>query len=922
MKHEHSERSTLLGRQSECDALDRLMRDALDGRSRVVVLRGEAGIGKSALLDHLSDQLLGWRVARAAGVEVELELAYSGLHQICSPMLAELERLPEPQREALATVFGLSGGAVPNRFLVGLAILTLFAEVSDQQPLACMIDDAHWIDRASAQILGFVARRLLAERIALVFTARTGIGDHILAGLPEMSIAGLRENDARLLLLSHMPGPVDAAVCQQIIAESHGNPLALIELGRVSNVAEFAGGYGVPGSEGVAGKIERAYAQRLDDLPRQARLLVLLAAAEPIGDRVLLERAAEILEIEMAALSAAVDAGLIRVGSRVEFAHPLARSAAYYTAGREDRYRIHAALAEATDHVRDPDRRTWHRAQATTGPDEEIATELERSAARAQARGGPGAAAAFLQRAVALTAEADRRAERALAAAEASFQVGAFDAVQRLLATAESGRLDGFRGARALLLRGHVAMVLGYGDDAAPLLLQAARKLEPFGIELARGAYLLAYGSAFSAAHLGQADVLLETCRAVEGLPSAEREDPAHLLLEGLARMHTEGRATAIPILKRAANAVAKMSAEDVLRWGWLAPMASHVTWDSDGSSAIYERQVRIVREAGALAELPVHLSSLALDKAWNGDFARARLLIAESDTVAAATGNQLPPFAALRLLALEGKEADACALITATIEHASARGQGLAVRVAQWTASVLYNGLARYHEAAEAARQVTATDIDPYPQMWALPELVEAASRVGELELASRAFDRLAEMTEPAGTDWALGTQARSLAVLSDGESADRLYQKAIERFGRTRLRPELARAHLLYGEWLRREGRRIDARNQLRAAHEMLAGLGMQAFAERARRELVATGERPRKRSAETRSDLTAQEAQIAELARDGYSNPAIGAQLFLSPRTVEWHMRKVLAKLGISSRRELEAALGTKAQTSQPI
>jgi DNA-binding CsgD family transcriptional regulator len=903
----------LLGRRVECESLDAALTDALEGHSRVVVLRGEAGIGKSALLDYLLDQLDGWRVARAVGVEAEMELAYSGLHQICSPMLQELERLPEPQSEALETVFGLSAGAPPNRFLVGLATLTLFAEVAEQHPLACIVDDAHWLDLASEQILGFVARRLLAERIALVCTARTGIGDHVLAGLPEMLITGLSEKDARSLLLSKMPGPIDAAVCQQIITESHGNPLALIELGRVSNLAEFAGGFGVPGSEGVAGKIEQAYARRLDALPGQTRQLVLLAAAEPLGDRVLLDRAAEVLDIEMAALSPAVDAGLIKVDPRIEFAHPLARSAAYRSAGRADRYRIHAALAEATDHRRDPDRRAWHRARATPGPDEEIATELEQSAARARARGGVAAAAAFLQRTLALTAEPDRRAERALAAAEACFQAGAFDTAQRLLATAESHGLDGFLSARALLLRGHVAVVLGYGDDAAPLLQQAARKLEPFDVELARGAYLTAYGSAMSAAYLGQAGVFLEICRAVEDLPPPRgAPDAKSLLLEGLARMHTDGRAVAMPIFRRAADALAQMPEEDVLRWGWIAPMASHVTWDSAGSSAIYERQAKIVRNAGALAELPVYLSSWALDKAWNGDLAGARLLIAESDAVAAATGSQLPPFAALRLLSMEGKEADTCALIAATIEHATARGQGLAVRVAQWAASVLYNGLARYGEAAAAARQVTANDIDPYPQMWALPELVEAASRVGAIELANEALGRLVEVTDPAGTDWALGTQARSRALLSDSESADRLYQEAIERFGRTRLRPELARAHLLYGEWLRREGRRVDAREQLRMAHDMLGEIGMEAFVGRARRELVGTGEKVHRRSPLIRDELTAQEEQIARLARDGISNREIAGTLYLSSRTVEWHLRKVFMKLGISSRSQLQTAL----------
>jgi ATP/maltotriose-dependent transcriptional regulator MalT len=339
--------------------------------------------------------------------------------------------------------------------------------------------------------------------------------------------------------------------------------------------------------------------------------------------------------------------------------------------------------------------------------------------------------------------------------------------------------------------------------------------------------------------------------------------------------------------------------------------MASHVTWDSDGSSEIYERQAEIVRAAGALAELPVYLSSLALDNAWNGDLAGARLLIAESDTVAALTGSQLPPFAALRLVSMGGKEAEATALIAATIEQATAQGQGLAVRVAQWAAAVLYNGLGRYDAAAAAAREVTANDIDPYPQMWALPELVEAAARMGENDVARNALDRLAGMTRPAGTDWGLGTEARSRALLSDGENADRLYREAIERFGRTKLRPELARAHLLYGEWLRREGRRSRAREQLRTAHHMFAAMGMEAFAERTRRELVATGETVRKRSAETRDELTPQEEQIARLARDGLSNTGIGAQLFLSSRTVEWHLRKVYAKLGISSRRELWAA-----------
>jgi DNA-binding CsgD family transcriptional regulator len=533
------------------------------------------------------------------------------------------------------------------------------------------------------------------------------------------------------------------------------------------------------------------------------------------------------------------------------------------------------------------------------------------------------AAAAFLQRAVELTPDSATRAERALAAAQATFLAGAFEAVQRLLATAEVHPLDGFQRARAALLRGQVAVVLGYGNDAPPLLLEAARQLEPFDLELARGAYLTAYGSGISAAHLGDAGVFLEICRSAENLYAAQRtQAPLDLLLEGLARMHTDGRAVAIPIFQRAASALAELPPADVVRWGWTTPMASNVIWDSDASTAIFERQARIVREAGALAELPLFLASVAIDKVWSGDVASAEALIAESDSVAAVTGSQLPPFAALRLRCLQGREAEASALIEATITMAEGVGAGLAVRVAQWAAAVLYNGLARYEEAASAARQVTATDIDPYQSMWCLPELVESAARIGETNLARTALERLAEMTLPAGTDFALGMLARSRALVSDGATAEELYREAIERLRRTKLRPELARAHLLYGELLRREGRRVDAREQLRIAYDLFVAIGMDAFAERARHELLATGETVRKRSVETQDELTPQETQIARLASEGHTNPEIGAQLFLSRRTVEWHLRKVFDKLEIHSRRELPAALGRPARDQAQV
>ncbi|MCW2911457.1 MAG: ATPase [Actinomycetia bacterium] len=866
-------------------------------------------MGKSALLDYLSGRSAGWHVVKAAGVESEMELAYAGLHQLCATMLDHLGPLPAPQRDALATVFGRSAGPAPGRFLVGLAALTLFAEVAEQQPLVCIVEDAQWLDQASAQILGFVARRLFAERVAVVCAARTGAGDDVLAGLPGLPIRGLGDSDARALLLANVPGPLDARVCDQIVAESHGNPLALLELPRTWNVAGLAGGFGLPGGHPVVGRIEQSYVRRLQLLPSDTRLLVLMAAAEPLGDRVLLHRAAGALGIDIAAAGPAQDGGLLELGGRVEFAHPLVRSAAYRSAAADDRCRVHRALADATAAETDPDRRAWHRARATLGPDEEVATELERSAGRAQARGGVAAAAAFLTRSAELTVDAARRAERALAAARASFQAGAFEAALELVTAAQAGPLDELQSARVDLVHGQLAFASGLASDAPPLLLKAARRLEPIDPGLARETYLTAWGAASVAA--GQAagrGVLLEICRAVRALPprpGAPR--PLDLLLDGLALLTTDGHAAATPVLQRAATALAGIPAEDVVRWGWMAPAASNAVWDNDGAHAISARHAQLIRDAGALAELPLYLSALGLASAWMGDFAGAASNIAEAESVAAATGSHFAPYTLLRLRALQGREAEA----SAAIEQAAAGGPSAAL-YAQWAAAVLYNGLARYKEAAWSACQATSNTFEYWVSVWALPELVEAAMHVGDAELARDALERLAETTQPAGTDFALGIEARSRALLSDLTGANDLYREAIERFSRTRLRPELARTHLLYGEWLRRAGRRVDAREQLRAAHHLFDAIGMEAFAERARRELLATGEKARKRSAGTHEELTPQEEQIARLARDGLSNPEIGAQLFVSARTIEWHLRNVFAKLGITSRRQLQTAL----------
>ena len=904
----------LIGRQAEREELDQLLADAGTGQSRVAVLRGEAGVGKSTLLEYLADRSAGWHVATAVGIESEMELAYSGLHQVCRSMLDRVDRLPLPQRNALEVVFGRSTGPAPDRFLVGLAALTLLADASENRPVLCIVDDAQWLDGASAQILGFVARRILAERIAIVCAARTGSGDEVLAGLPEIVVRGLGESQARALLLQNVRGPLDAAVCDQIVAESHGNPLALIELPRTWSAAELAGGFGLPDEQPVAGKIEQSYARRLQLLPAATQLFVLTAAAEPLGDPVLLQRSAATLGLDMEEASAAVEAGLLAVGGRVEFAHPLARSAAYHSATADDRHRVHRAIAEAIDAETDPDRRAWHLARAAWGPNEEVADELERSAGRARARSGLPAAAAFLQRAVALTEDPARKAERALAGAHASLEAGAFDAALGLLATAEAGPLDELQSAHVDLVRAQVAFASGLGSDAPPLLLAAAERLEALDPELARETYLDAWGAALFAGGLAVKGDLLEVSRVAKAAPAPARGlRPSDLLLEGLATLVTEGREAAVPLLRRAADAFAREgSAEESFRWGWLTTIPSNVLWDDETWHVINDRQLRRAREVGALVRLPIDLTAYAILVTWRGDFPRAESAIAELGAVTEATGTHMAPFAAMLLSAFRGCEAEATSLIAPTIAGATAGGQGIGVQFAEWTAAILWNGVARYEEALAAASRATDGELDLFLAPWALPELIEAAVKSRKPELGESALERLARTTTAAGTDWALGIEARCRALLADGSAADELYAEAIDLLSRTSLRPELARTRLLYGEWLRREGRRLDARAQLRAAADMLTGIGMEAFAERARRELLASGERARRWSPETRAQLTPQERQIANLARDGLSNPEIGAQLFLSARTVEWHLRKVFLKLGISSRRELRAAL----------
>jgi hypothetical protein len=658
----------LLGRARELALLDGLVEDVRRGKSRSLVVRGEPGIGKTALLDWMVESAGDLTVVRATSVESEMELAYAGLHQLCIPLLDRLDLMPAPQRTALEIVFGLGSGDAPDRFLVGLAILSLLSERAEAHPLLCVVDDAQWLDQTSELTLAFVARRLLAEPVGMVFAAREP-GEQ-LQGLPALEVRGLGVEDADALLRSVVRSRLDQRVCKRIVVETRGNPLALLELPHGLGAEQLAGEFGLLDAEGLPGRIEESFVRRIEPLPEEARLILVIAAAEPIGDPLLLWQAAQKLGIGEAAVEAAISAELVAIGEQVIFRHPLARSAVYRSARVDERRLAHLALSEVTDPAMDPDRRAWHLAAAAVGPDEQVALELERSAERAKTRGGLAAAAAFLQRAVALTDDPARRADRALAAAQVSLQAGAFDAALRLVATAEAAPLEEFQRARTELLRGQVAFASGLGGQASDLLLHAARRLEPLDLRLARETYLTAWGAAFSAGHLEGGDVLLEICRAIRALPPRGMPRPLDLLLDGLARLTTDGHAAATPTLQRAAEAVVSMPVEDVLRWAWAAGTASAAVWDFEGMRAVSSRQLTLVREAGVLAQLPLHLSSAAIASGWMGDFARAESLIAEAESVAAATGSYLPPHAALRLWALRGREAEASALIATAIEQ------------------------------------------------------------------------------------------------------------------------------------------------------------------------------------------------------------------------------------------------------------
>jgi DNA-binding CsgD family transcriptional regulator len=906
----------LVGRSDERRLLASLLSSGGAGQAQSLVLRGEPGIGKSALIQDLVERADGWQVCQVVGVESEMELSYSGLQQLFGSVSASTAGLPTPHHAALEKVFGRLRGEPPDRFMVALAALELAGRVSEQKPLLWIVDDAQWVDRSTLQAVGFVARRVHHERMVVLIGARDYDDDGDLAGVTELRLAGLDPQDAARLFPAVL-GPTDPAVRDRILAEARGNPLALIELPRSWTTAELAAELSESGHVPLARHLELGFTTRLRQLPADTQTLLTLAAAEPTGDPGLLWSAAQLLGLDWRAAAPAEAADLIEFGRRVQFRHPLVRAAAYRSAPLQVRLEAHGALAQVTDGQRDADNRAWHRACSTVAHDETIAVELEQSAERARARGGLLGAAALLERAAALTPESARRADRTLVAASTKRDAGALNASVRLLDSIDEGHRSGRRAALIQRLRGRVAFDQGHAHEASPLLKESARLLEGFDPALARDTHLEALAAAvWAGGHDGPALIRQAAVTASDAPRGEGPERTSDVLLDAMVLRATEGYEAAAATLTRALAAVRddEVGTDDVGSLLWLAGnrvagILAIEAWDFSTGLALAERQVNVTREAGALVQLQFALNFLANYVALSGDLRRASELVEEESRIADMTLVGSVGQSRLLLSAFRGDAVTAVPLLESWIESATTNGQGRTVAFVHYLSAVLLNGLGQYGEALDHARRVVDWDALGY-QTIAVTEFAEAASRQGEeaalVELSAWMTARAAATPTP----WALGTASLVAALeAGDDDDADRLYRDGLAHVSRSPVKTTLARSHLLYGEWLRRKGRRRDAGEHLGAAHDAFTAMGMVAFADRARRELSATTRRRVRRYVDTPSRrFTSQEWQIAQLTQRGFSNREIGSRLFLSPRTVEWHLRNVFAKVGVSTRRQL--------------
>ncbi|MFY1687473.1 AAA family ATPase [Plantactinospora sp. WMMB782] len=871
----------LIGRAAETGRIAALIDAAREGRGGALVLRGEAGIGKSALLDHACATADGFQVVEASGSQFETQLPFAALHQVCAPMLGRLPDIPAGYAAALRVAFGQVDG-VPDVFRAGLAALELFALAG--RPLLCTVDDAQWMDAASVTAMALLARRITVEPVALLIAVREPGLPGEFAELPGLAVAGLADEHARTLLSTH-GRTLDEQVRDRLVAEARGNPLALREL-------PAAGGFAPP--ESVPSRIERGFRARLIGLPAAARLLLTVASADPTGSPDLLWTAAASLGVPPDAGAAAAGTGLVTFATRIRFCHPLARSAVYRAAPPGQRRSAHRALAEATDPVADPDRRAWHRAQAAAGPDDAVADELERSASRARARGGVVAAAAFIERAAALSSGVRQRTDRTLAAVDAHIDAGHTDDAAALLSTVDAAGLDVRAAARADLLRGRIAFLRHHDGDGPAHMLRAASRLSAVDPLAARECLLDALEMSLV---VGRATGMMDKVLAASARASTTGCTPD--VLDALATLATDGHRAAVPLLREfldgdgdplwtARPALAVMIASELL--------------DERAYTAIIEWLVKTGREVGSPLMLRLALAQTASAAALRGDLAQATAAIAEEEAIADAIGGPPMLYPRLHVAALRGRRDET--LFTGAAATAEAIGAGQLVANVHWAAAVLHNGLTEYATAYGAARR--AVDLgDLFLAGVSMPELVEAATRLGRHDEAAAVLASFEERTRASGTALGLGMAAYARGLVTGMEDD---YRSAVELLSDSQLLPYRARSHLLYGEWLRRAGRRQDSRHHLRTAHDLFSAHGLAAFADRAAAELRATGEVARRHSASPLDGLTMQETSVARLVATGATSAEVATRLFISPRTVDAHLRSIFRKLGISSRRQL--------------
>jgi len=914
----------LLGREEEQSSILRNIEAARSGFSAVLALRGEAGIGKTALLDFAVEQSPDLQVARISGSEWEMGLGYSGLHQLTLPFLGGLEVLPAPQRNALRSAFGMDFGSEPNRFMVALATLTLLAEVASERPLLCVIDDAHWIDEDSAGALAFVARRLHADRVAMLFGLRE-IREYLpmFEGLPALELSGLAEKPARELLGSVVHGRIGKRVADRIVSETRGNPLGLIALGGELSAEKVSSGSPLeilPISE----RLEQRFLRDVRALSQPDQALLLAAAADPTLDNDRLCRAGAVLGFENPEASEAGVGQLLDLGPPIAFRHPLIRSAVYYGSSTTDRRRTHEVIASLIDSDTDPDRWAWHLGAAAIGPDEDTAAVLQQAAERGRSRGGFSGSAGLLTRAAELTPNEHRRAERFLAAASATVMAGVPQRSQSLLDLALPGLDSPAELAEALRVRGATLRLL-FDPAAVSALVEAARALEPYDIREARDTWL----AALEAEVLAQHDMTGSSLRSVAAEALKVPEDSQNagsmgdLLLKGIASRIAIGHSTAVPMLR---EAIAMMCTDGPYGepnlpspW-WLGDIACRELWDDSSRREILHRLTAACRDRGALFSLSIALLAQFERETWVGHFDLAEALFVEGRDITTDIGMEVMLWDLFKvtLLGWRGLDAETRLVVAQSEALSESAGIGALLHHAYTGLVILELGGGKYEEALRYAQRIYDDDPPGYGTQ-ILPELVEAGVRSGHMEMAMAALDRLSDRVKMAGTPLALGILSRSRALVESGENAETLFRESIAQLAGTESAPEVARARLLYGEWLRREKRRVEARTELHLAYEAFDTLGANAFAERTRIELKATGAEARKRSAGTLNDLTPQEEQVARFAASGSTNPEIAAQMFLSASTVEYHLRKVFRKLGLTSRRQLKMSLNVSDSVS---